>query len=52
MQINYDLFETMRERGLHYGYRQMATEYPGVTKGLWPFVEAYANTHLRRAKDR
>ena len=42
----------MREKGLHYGYRQMSTESPAVSKGLWPFVEDYVNTHLRHAKDR
>ena len=52
MQIDYDFFEVMREKSLHYGYRIMSSEAPAMTQGLWPFVEDYANTHLRHARDR
>ena len=47
MQVEYDFFETMEEKGAHYGYQMMATEAPAVTVGLWNFVEDYVNTHLR-----
>ena len=47
-KINYDFFETMKEKGAHYGYYMMSTEMPIATKGLWNFVEDYVNTHLRR----
>ncbi len=52
VQIDYDFFEVMREKSLHYGYRIMSSEAPAMTQGLWPFVEDYANTHLRHARDR
>ena len=37
---------------MHYGYRMMASEAPYVAVKLWNFVEDYANTHLRYAKQR
>ena len=46
MQIDYDLFETMAERGLHYGYTELSTESPVVTKYMWNFAQDYVNTHL------
>ncbi len=52
MQIDYDFFEVMRERGLHYGYWDMTSENPAMSKGLWQFVGDYASTHLRHARDR
>ena len=50
--MEYDFFEVMREKGIHYGWVQMASEHKAVSVGLWPFVEDYVNTHLRHAKDR
>ena len=47
-QIEYDFFDTMRQKRAHYGYYMMSSEVPAVTVGLWNFVEDYVNTHLRR----
>ena len=45
-QVEYDLFEVMAERGLHYGYTEMSSESPAVSKGMWSFVQDYVHTHF------
>ena len=45
-QVEYDIFEAMASRGLHYGYTQLSSENPKMADGMWEFAQDYAHTHL------
>ena len=48
VQIDVDLFETMADRGLHYGYAITEGEVPAVAVGMWRFANDYVNTHFKK----
>ena len=49
-QVDFDIFERMASRGLHYTYAMMNVDYPSKTLGLWDFAADYVETHFNTAE--
>ncbi len=45
-QVDFDIFQHMATRGLHYAYAMMNVDYPSKTIGLWEFAADYVETHF------
>ena len=46
VQMEFDIFEHMAARGLHYAYATINVDYPSKTLGLWDFAADYVETHF------